>query len=283
MPAGFCGIFGLKATFGVVPAYPQTVMGTLSHQGPMTRTVRDAARMLNTISKPDPRDWYAAPYRPIDYEHALDSDIKNVKIAFSPSLGYARVDSQIAEKIRDSVGLLEELGAHITEIDPPITDPIEDMITLWSVGLAVLVNETAKEKRSLMDIPLRELAESGSHVTSMKLRRAEQGREQLATLITLFLQEYDFLITPQLPLTAFEANNEVPPNSGMQRWWEWSPFTYPFNLTQHPAATVPCGFTKENLPVAMQIVGSRFDEAHLLKLCHAFETANPFKTPDVGQ
>ena len=283
MPAGFCGIFGLKATFGLVPAYPQTVMGTLSHQGPMTRTVRDAARMLSIISQPDPRDWYAAPYRPIDYEQDLDQGIKNMKIAFSPSLGYAKVDPQVAEKVRQAVGLFEQLGAKITEIDPPISDPIEDMITLWSVGLAVLVNETPKEKQALMDAPLRELAELGSQVSSIELRKSEKARDQLAVAITLFLQDYDFLITPQLPLTAFEANNEVPPNSGMKRWWEWSPFTYPFNLTQHPAATVPCGFTKEHLPLSMQIVGSRFDEANLLRLCHAFEMAEPFKMPTIEQ
>ena len=145
------------------------------------------------------------------------------------------------------------------------------------------MNETPKEKQALMDAPLRELAELGSQVSSIELRKSEKARDQLAVAITLFLQDYDFLITPQLPLTAFEANNEVPPNSGMKRWWEWSPFTYPFNLTQHPAATVPCGFTKEHLPLSMQIVGSRFDEANLLRLCHAFEMAEPFKMPTIEQ
>ena len=101
--------------------------------------------------------------------------------------------------------------------------------------------------------------------------------------ITLFLQTYEFLITPQLALTAFEVGNEVPPNSGMKRWWEWSPFTYPFNLTQHPAASVPCGFTREKLPVSLQIVGSRFDAPRLLNLCYAFEQEKPFKMPQTPE
>jgi aspartyl-tRNA(Asn)/glutamyl-tRNA(Gln) amidotransferase subunit A len=281
MPAGFCGIFGLKATFGLVPAYPQTTMGTLSHQGPMTRTVNDAARMLSVITKPDHRDWYASPYREIEYENSLEGDIKGMKIAFSPTLGYANVQGSVAAKVQEGVRIFEDLGTHITEIDPPITDPIEHMITLWSVGLAILVEGTPKHQRYLMDSPLLELAEAGRRVSVLQLRKAEQAREELAVKITLFLQEYDFLITPQLALTAFEAGNEVPPNSGMERWWEWSPFTYPFNLTQHPVASVPCGFTTENLPVSLQVVGSRFDEARLLKLCHAFEIAKPFKMPKI--
>jgi len=281
MPAGFCGIFGLKATFGLVPAYPQTVMGTLSHQGPMTRTVSDAARMLTVITKPDLRDWYAAPYRKIDYENSLEGDITGFKIAFSPTLSYANVENSVAAKVQESVKTFEDLGAHITEVDPPITDPIEHMITLWSVGLATLVEGIPEQQRSLMDSPLLELAESGRRVTALELQKAKQAREELAVKITLFLQDYDFLITPQLALTAFEAGNEVPPDSAMKRWWEWSPFTYPFNLTQHPAASVPCGFTTGNLPVSLQVIGSRFDEARLLKLCYTFEKAKPFKMPDV--
>ena len=279
MPAGFCGVFGLKATFGLVPAYPQSTMGTLSHQGPMTRTVQDAASMLNTITRPDHRDWYSAPYRKLDYEASLKNDVRGIKIAFSPTLGYATVDPLVSKKVQDAVKIFEALGCHVTEIDPPMTDPIEHMITVWSVGLALLVDGTPKDQRYLMDSPLLELADRGKTISVLELRKAEQAREELATTITLFLQNYDFLITPQLALTAFEVGNEVPPNSGMKRWWEWSPFTYPFNLTQHPAASVPCGFTNEKLPVSLQIVGSRFDESRLLNLCYAFEQEKPFKMP----
>ena len=189
MPAGFCGIFGLKATFGLVPAYPQSTMGTLSHQGPMTRTVRDAARMLNTITKPDHRDWYSAPYRKLDYEASLRNDITGIKIAYSPTLGYASVNPLVSKQVRNAVKIFENLGCQITEINPPMTDPIEHMITLWSVGLAILVDGTPKEQRSVMDSPLLELADRGNHVTVLELRKAEQAREELATKNTLFLQD----------------------------------------------------------------------------------------------
>ena len=253
MPAGFCGIYGIKPTFGVVPAYPQSSMGSLSHHGPMTRTVADAALMLTVISQPDPRDWYAGPFREINYHHDLRKGIKGLRVAYSRTLGYAKVASHVAETIEKSIKFFAELGAEVIDVDPGIEDPIETMITLWSVGLAVLVNNTPPEKHELMDQPILQLAEQGRAVSSVELRRAEQAREKLAVKLNLFLEEYDFLVTPQLPITAFQAGNEVPPESGMSRWWEWSPFTYPFNLSQHPAATVPCGFSSDNLPVCLQI------------------------------
>ena len=229
MPAGFCGIFGIKPTFGVVPAYPQSTMGNLSHHGPMTRTVTDAALMLTVISEPDPRDWSAGPYRMINYHENLQQDISGLRIAYSPTLGYAKVDEHVSSVVEQSVRRFAELGAEVVEVDPGIEDPIETMITLWSVGLAVLIDGIPKHKHDLMDQPILALAEQGRKCTSLTVRNAEKAREQLAVKINLFLEEYDLLITPQLPLTAFEAGNEVPPGSGMTRWWEWSPFTYPFN------------------------------------------------------
>lgn len=281
MPAGFCGIFGIKPTFGVVPAYPQTVMGTLSHQGPMTRTVEDAALMLTVITQPDARDWYASPYRSINYHENLESEISGLRIAYSASLGYATVDQEVQALVEKSLRHFEALGAEIVLVDPGIEDPIDTMITLWSVGLAVLVENTPCEKHHLMDQPILELAEHGRSFDALSIRQAEKAREALAVRMNLFLEDYDFLITPQLPLTAFEAGKEVPPGRGMTRWWEWSPFTYPFNLTQNPAATVPCGLASDGLPVCLQIVAPRFREHELLRVCRAFETAEPFVMPKI--
>ncbi len=282
MPAGFCGIFGVKPTFGVVPAYPQSTMGNLSHHGPMTRTVTDAALMLTVISGPDPRDWSAGPYRMINYHENLQQDISGLRIAYSPTLGYAKVDEHVSSMVEQSVRRFAELGAEVVEVDPGIEDPIVAMITLWSVGLAVLIDGIPKHKHDLMDQPILALAEQGRKCTSLTVRNAEKAREQLAVKINLFLEEYDLLITPQLPLTAFEAGNEVPPGSGMTRWWEWSPFTYPFNLTQHPAATVPCGLASDGLPVCLQIITSRFNEHQLLQACKAFEETQPFVMPAIA-
>ena len=116
-------------------------------------------------------------------------------------------------------------------------------------------------------------------MTVLELRAVEREREALGACMNLFLDRYDLLLTPQLPLTAFEAGREFPDGRGMTRWWQWSPFTYPFNLTQHPAATVPCGLAADGLPVALQIVGPKFADARVLRAARAYEASDPFKMP----
>ena len=192
------------------------------------------------------------------------------------------MDEHVSEVVEKSLRHFEALGADIMQVDPGIEDPIDTMITLWSVGLAVLIENTPPGRHELMDQPILELAEHGRSFSSLSIRQAEKAREALAVKMNLFLDNYDMLITPQLPLTAFEAGKEVPPGRGMVRWWEWSPFTYPFNLTQHPAATVPCGFATDGLPVCLQIIAPRFNEHKLLRVCRAFENVEPFVMPKIS-
>jgi len=282
MPAGFCGIFGFKPTFGVVPAYPSSAMVTLSHVGPMTRTVGDAALMLGVIAKPDARDWYAGPGLGIDYQAGLEGGISGVKIAYSARLGYAAVDRDIARIIAQAARRLEALGAIVEEVDPGFDSPEDLLALIWEIGMAVLVESTPAEKRSLMDPPMLELAERGRGYSAVELRKAEQRREALGRQMNLFHTRYDLLLTPQLPLTAFDSGLEYPPNRGFSRWWQWSPFTYPFNLTQQPAATVPCGFAGDGLPVCLQLVGTKFADELVLRAARAFEAAHPFAMPAAG-
>ena len=135
-------------------------------------------------------------------------------------------------------------------------------------------------QRELMDPPILDLAEQGRQVTAVQYRRAEQQRDDLGQRMRLFHDTYDLLVTPQLPLTAFEAGRNVPAGSAMSHWSQWTPFTYPFNLTQQPAASVPCGFAGDGLPVALQIVGNQFADALVLRASRAFEEARPFAMPN---
>ena len=279
MPGAFCGIFGIKSTFGIVPAYPQSAMSTLSHHGPMTRTVSDAALMLSVISEPDPRDWFAGPPLGIDYRDGLEGGVRGLRIAYSRDLGWAWCDPDVAALVDQAVSVFADLGAEVEEIETVFDDPTETMVTHWSVGLAVLVDGMNEAQRAVMDPPLLELAEQGRAVDVVALRHIEMAREALGRRMSLFHTEYDLLMTPQLPLTAFPTGNEVPPGRGMTRWWEWSPFTYPFNLTQQPAATVPCGLTPDGLPAALQIVGAKYADPLVLRAARAYEAAHPFQMP----
>ena len=281
VPASFCGVFGFKPTFGVISVYPHSPALSLWHQGPLTRTVSDSALMLTVMAGPDIRDWYAGPELNIDYRNWLSDGVRGLRIAYSRTLGYAKPAPNVVSLVDKAVEQLAELGAHVDEIDPDLDDPIDIMHPLWSVALAFGVAPMTSDHRALIDPALLDLAEPGFRLSALDYRRLEQARESLGRKLGMLHAKYDLLVTPQLAIAAFAAGHEVPPDSKMKRWWEWSPFTYPFNLTQQPAASVPCGFTTSGLPVSMQIVGSKFSDALVLRAAYAYETAHPFAVPPV--
>jgi aspartyl-tRNA(Asn)/glutamyl-tRNA(Gln) amidotransferase subunit A len=283
IPAGFCGLFGFKPTFGIVPVHPHSPALTLWHQGPIARTVEDAALMLTVIARPDSRDWYQVPASNIDFRDGLDVGIGGWRIGYSKTLGYANVDPEVATLVDKGARAFESLGASVEEIDLELDDPISIMQPLWAVALALGVAPMTMAQRKLVDPPLLELAEPGFRLSALEYRQLERQREAFARGMCELHRTYDLLLTPQLAVPAFEAGHEVPPNSDRKRWWEWSPFTYPFNLSQQPAASVPCGFTRSGLPVAMQIVGDKFTDAKVLQAARAYETAHPFVMPVVAQ
>jgi aspartyl-tRNA(Asn)/glutamyl-tRNA(Gln) amidotransferase subunit A len=280
MPAAFCGLFGLKPTFGVVPTHPHSPAGTLWHQGPIVRTVGDAALMLTVISEPDRRDWFSVPRTVTDFGTDLESGVDGLHIAYSRNLGYADVDADVAALVDDAAAWFDRAGAVVEEADPGFTDPIDVMVTLWSVALALAIEPLTADQREMVDPPVLDIAESGFAASAVSYRQAERARDALGRHMQLFHADYDLLITPQLPITAFAAGREVPEGRAMTRWWEWSPFTYPFNLTQQPAASLPCGFTAAGLPAALQVVGARFADAMVLRACRAYEAEHPFVMPE---
>ncbi|MEX0961142.1 MAG: amidase [Burkholderiales bacterium] len=281
IPAAFCGLFGFKPTFGFVPVHPHSPALTLWHQGPISRTVGDAALMMTVIARPDVRDWYQAPALNLDFRSELDAGVKGLRIGYSPALGYADVDPQVAELVEAGARVYESLGANVEELDLQLDDPISIMRPLWSVALALAIGPMNAQQRALLDPPLLEIAEEGFRLSAIEYRQLERAREAFSRRMCMLHRDYDLLLTPQLAVTAFEAGHEVPPGSHRKRWWEWSPFTYPFNLSQQPCATVPCGFTPAGLPVGLQLVGNKFADQRVLQAARAFESAKPFVMPRV--
>ena len=283
IPAGFTGIFGLKASGGRVPAYPLSAFGTLSHVGPMTRTVTDAAILLSVISEPDPRDWYALPPQgagtAADYTVGLDDGVEGLRIGFSPSLGGHPVDPEIAALVAKAAGRFEDLGATVEAADPNLSDCAAAFRKHWYAGVATVLASFTEAQKALMDPGLVELAAEGAGYSALDYLAAVKLREAVGVAMNLFHQSYDLLLTPSLPIPAFEAGREVPKGSGMERWPDWTPFSYPFNLTRQPAASVPCGLTSEGLPAGLQIVGPSYADALVLRASRAYEQAEPFKMP----
>ncbi|MCU0869594.1 MAG: amidase [Burkholderiales bacterium] len=281
IPAAFCGVFGFKPTWGLVPVHPHSPAGTLWHQGPITRHVADAAAMLDVIARPDPRDWAQIPCG-VDFSAAsLDAGIAGLRIAWSPDLGYARVEPDVLAATTAALDVLRDAGACIETVSLGLDDPIDVMQPLWSVALATALAPLDPARRNRVEPALQALAAPGFTLSALELRAVEKARERFGQRMQALHAQFDLLVTPQMPITAFEVGHEVPPGSGRTRWWEWSPFTYPFNLTQQPTATVPCGFDRRGLPVALQLVGAKFDDARVLRAARAFEQRRPFAVPDV--
>jgi aspartyl-tRNA(Asn)/glutamyl-tRNA(Gln) amidotransferase subunit A len=282
IPAGFTGIFGLKQSFGRVPASPLSPFGTLAHIGPMTRTVGDAALMLSVISRPDPRDCYAIPHDRQDYLDGIEDGVEGWRIAFSPTLGGHSVEPEVAKLVGEAAAMFGELGARVEEVDPDIGGNCESVFAdHWFPGAANALRAYAPEQRAVMDPGLQEIAAAGARLPLMDYLAAVKEREQLGVRMNFFHQKWDLLLTPTLPLAAFTAGVEVPEGSPGRRWTTWTPFTYPFNLTRQPAATVPCGLTSTGLPVGLQIVGPAYGDAQVLRAARSFEKLRPFKHPPV--
>ncbi len=280
IPAGFTGIFGIKPSFGRVPAWPLSPFGTVAHVGPMTRTVTDAALMLNVISEYDPRDWHALPEDHADFLEDLSAGIKGLRVAFSPDLGYVEVDPEIAEGVKSALRVLEDLGARVEEVAAPFAPCGPVFLVHWACGASQLMKLFSQDQRSLIDMGLLEMAAYGDHVSLSDYLDAVAARGALGESMQGFHDRYDLLVTPSLPIPAFAAGMEKPESMAADRWADWTPFTYPFNLTQQPACSVPCGFSSGGLPMGMQIVGTKYADALVLKAARAFESARPFEMPD---
>lgn len=281
IPAGFSGIVGLKPTFGRVPAWPASPFGTLAHLGPMTRTVADAALMLTVMAGPHPRDWLALPDAGADYGCDLESGLRGLRIAYSPTLGHARVEAEVRAAVDRAVQRLGELGAAIEEVDPGFASPLRLFERLWYPGAALVVAGIAPSRRAALDPGLRRVAALGNRMRARDLQAALKERAELAIHMELFFERFDLLATPTLPLTAFAALRDAPGADAGGDWVEWTPFSYPFNLTQQPAISAPCGRSTAGLPIGLQLVARKYADALVLRAARAAETFHPFTAPPV--
>jgi aspartyl-tRNA(Asn)/glutamyl-tRNA(Gln) amidotransferase subunit A len=284
IPCGFTGISGIKANFGRVPAWPLSPMGTVAHVGPMARTIADCALMLNVLARPDARDWYALPHDGTDWTQGLDAGAKGLRIAYSPRLGYVKhVHPDVEARVADAVMRLSELGATVDEIDPGFADCSATFRVHWTAGAYNALRRLPEEKLALVEPALIHWFEAGSKWTLEQYLDAVSARQALGEHMRRFHEKWDLLATPALAVPAFEVGRIAPSGTGTgEDWMEWTPFTYPFNLTQQPALSVPCGFTADGLPVGLQLVAPQFREDLCLRAAHAFQQATDhLKRPPV--
>jgi aspartyl-tRNA(Asn)/glutamyl-tRNA(Gln) amidotransferase subunit A len=279
IPASFSGIFTIKPTYGRIPHFPASPYGTMAHAGPMTTTVTETALLMDVLSEPDSRDWSALPPPVASFLDGLDDGVRGLRIAFSPDFGYATVDPEVADAVARAVAVFDDLGAFIERADPGFTDPVEDFHVLWFAGAAKSTEHLTDDQRALLDPGLRQICDQGLTYSAQDYLEATNTRMALGQRMGSFHETYDLLLSPTVAVPPFEAGLEVPSGSASQRWTSWTPFSYPFNMTQQPAASVPCGFTRDGLPIGLQIVGPRHSDALVLRASRAFEKARPWSRP----
>ena len=283
IPGAFCGNFGLKPSFGRVPAYPLSPFGTVSHLGPHTMSVRDAALMLTVLAQPDARDWTSLPPDGRDYRVGLDDGIRGLRVAWSPTLGYAKnVHAEVAAACAQAVDALVALGARVEAVDPGFDDPLEITCGLWFVGAWTLWNTLTPAQQALTDPDFRAEAELGARISALEVQRLNLRRGALGTQMRQFMQSWDLLVTPSVAVPAFDARPAGHSPFDPVSMLGWTPFSYPFNLTQQPACTIPCGLTRDGLPIGLQIVGPMFGDALVLRAARAYESVRPIPRPNVA-
>jgi len=274
IPAAFTGVVGHKPTQGRVPFWPPSSFGNLAHPGPMTWTVEDTALLLNVMAEPHFGDTTLPP-PDVDYLAALTGRVDGLRVAYSETLGFAQVDPEIARIVQAAVRVFEGLGAQVEAVDPGFANPEEHFERLFYGGAANSMRELGPDKRKLMDPALVEVAEWAETLSALDYLDALNTQRSVTEKMNRFHQSYDLLLTPAMPIAAFEAGREVPPGWKQPHWPSWTPFTYPFNLTGQPACSVPCGFTEKGLPVGLQVVGARHRDDLVLRAAHAYQLANP--------
>lgn len=203
--------------------------------------------------------------------------VSGLKIAYSANLGYVDSDPEIAGLVASAVRALADLGAHVDEVDPGFADHADTFRTIWWTGAYALLGKLDGQKRELLDPDLAHVVEEAGSITLDDALEATAARAALGRHMREFMVEYDLLVTPSLPIAAFEAGQLAPVCDDGGKWTNWTPFSFPFNLTGQPAASVPCGFTSAGLPAGLQIVGRMHDDVTVLRATCAYEQAHDWR------
>ena len=283
IPSALCGIFGLKPSLGRIPAWPSAdLWNTRTHNGPMARTVRDAALMLGIMAGPDARDPLSIDAPPADYLAACDGDLRGLKVGWSRDLGFAAVDPEVGDIAERAARRFAELGATVDEARIDWGNPHDFHRIIYSANVAARHYDRARERPDWCETTFLRMILDGARVSAIQFQQANLSRTVFAEKVRGTFETFDLLLTPQMPLAAWPKDpgpfEGVADLGGKPAYsiFERVPFMYPFNLTGQPAANVPCGFTAERLPVGLQIVARWHRETDIFRAAACFEALQPW-------
>jgi aspartyl-tRNA(Asn)/glutamyl-tRNA(Gln) amidotransferase subunit A len=278
IPAAFCGVFGLKPTQSRVPHNPGGVSALISQAGPITRTVADAALMMNVITRPDVRDPLALP-PDADFAAGLEEGVAGLRMAFWNGERLIAFDPEVSAALAGAAEVFRGLGAEVVEADPGFDNQLSTFLAFWQPMTARYLENASEEALAASDPFLVRSAQKGAQQPITRHYQAMADRGALAQLMARFHQQFDLLLAPVTPVPPFKAGRGIYGPEGEAYKRTWTPFTFPFNITGQPAASVPCGLTAAGLPIGLQIVGPWRSEALILRAARAFEVARPFRLP----
>ncbi len=276
IPSSFCGLFGIKAQFGRVPVFPVSATPTLAHVGPITRTVRDAALVLGTVAGFDARDPASMTEHAPDFLAACEHPVTGMRIAWSPTLGYAEPTSEVESAASEAVKVFEELGCEVEFVDQVMEDPFDLWLAEFYAGVGTKLKEPLENNRQIIDPNLVDMLAGALDQKIDEYYRTIFARYELREKMRKFFNEYDLLITPTLPVAAFDATLEMPPRVPTRNSINWTSYTYPPNLCGLPSASLPCGFTGDGLPIGLQLTSRANREIDIFRAAAAFEMARPW-------
>ncbi len=285
IPASFCGVYGFKPTFGRIPLDSMPTRFATSpfwHEGFLCRSVEDAALALSLAQGQDSRDPYSVPVTRASYFPLEPAEPGKIRIAYSPDLGYFKIDPEVRSSVEKALTLLQGLGCKVEEVKlgldyETVTRPF---VKMWAVSIAAYYGEYLPQYQEQMSKGLLATIRLGEKLSAIEYKQTEMARSLVYDKLEALFSRFDLLVTPTTAVTAFPHGpgpkeidgHASDPHTG------WM-LTSLLNLTGHPAASIRCGFSREGLPVGLQIAGPRFREELVLQLSKLYQDAEPFRQP----
>ncbi|WP_372619532.1 amidase [Falsiroseomonas sp.] len=273
IPAAYCGLVGVKPSYGRIPQWPHGAFSGIAVAGPMTRGVRDAALMFSAMARHDLRDPVSLPDERRDWRDGIEQGVAGLRVALVRRLGFdPPLDDEGAAALQVAAKLLEEQGAIIEEAEPELPDTRAIFSRVWGVALARIWTSTPEEKRGLLDAGIEEVAKQMGGMSAADFLGAEMLRVECAHAMARFHQRYDLVLTAATPTAALDADAPtVRPVESL--WRDWAPWTFAFNLTRQPAISVPIGLDEQGMPRAVQVAAALYRDDLAFRAARAIERA----------
>ena len=276
IPCSFTGLAGIKGQFGRVPVWPTSATPTLAHVGPIARSVKDAALLFSAIAGYDPRDPFGVAGPVPDVLGALEASVAGLRIAYSPTLGYARPDADVVAVVERAVKSLEALGCNVERIEQIFEkDPADLWTAEFYAGVGTRLRAIVENQRDLLDPAVANVLEAALAQDMRSYYEKVFERYVFRDTMRLFFEKYDILVSPILPVSSLAVGLDIPPHLTDRNLVSWVYYTYPFNLTGQPAGAVCAGIAADGMPVGLQIVGRALGEYDVVRLAAAYERTQP--------